>query len=687
MATAQLQASRFSHDDEWFRVLAESSTAAVVVYGDRNILFTNSMAHEITGYTDEEFAAMEDPWLVLAPEFRMQSGDMALLAAESPKPLEVKLRHSSGDEVWAEVSAHRVEFDGQLATLATIIDITAHRRAEKAMSRDKELAHVTLSAIGDGVIRTDSKGQIDYMNPVAEELTGWPFDKARDRPVSKVYRSLGEGSRRPRPNPVDTCLSQGRTVSFPGIFTLQSRDGKEFTVRDSASPIQDSAGEVIGAVLVIRDLTRLRGLEKQMVYLTSHDALTGLLNRQEFEIHLEMALESVRDQGNAHTLLYIDVIELKLVNDCYGMMAGDELLRQIAEMLQNRVAELGTLGRVAGDDFGLLLHGVNKAEAQALARDLLFGLDDFRFTWGGQQLDIGLSIGLVEITPESESAAQLIKIADASAYSARQSGRNQIHTYSSNDPAIHERHGRLQWVQRIHRALAENRFVLYHQEIRPLRQDLPPLHEILLRMVDDDGTHLPPGTFIPVAESHNLASALDRWVVRRALDLLAQQTDGPLSRAAVSINLSGQSLGDEAFVNDLLGTIAGSDVDPRRLFFEITETAAVANPGRTLQLIETLKATGCRFVLDDFGSGFCSFAYLKDLPVDLLKIDGAFVRSMVEEPVHEAMVSAVHKIGNVMGLETIAEWIEDEATLLRLEEIGVDYGQGYLLHRPEPIEA
>ena len=558
-------------------------------------------------------------------------------------------------------------------------------RPEDAHARATELAQVTLAAIGEGVIRTDVEGCIDYMNPVAERLTGWPLSEALGRRLSEAYQVINESSRRPRPDPVEVCLAERRTIVPPGLFTLCSRGGEEFIIRDSVAPLVTAGEEILGTVVVFRDLTQVRGLERQMVYLTSHDALTGLLNRQEFEIHLEAALETARDQGVQHQLLYLDLWEFKLINDCYGLVAGDELLRQTAKILQAQAGEQAILGRIGGDNFVLLLESSSAADGRKTARDLRREIREFRFTWGGQRFEVGLSVGLVPITAASESVSQLLKAADAACYLAQRSGRNKIHAYVPDDRAVAERYGRLHWVQRIRSSLAEDRFCLYHQEIRPLkRADAPVWHEILVRMVDGRGHHVAPGDFIPIAEDHDLAPALDRWVVREVLKLLAH---GELGDAPVSINLSGHSLGDDNFLDDLAGYLKASPVATERLHFEITETAAVAHLSRTLVQIEALRTMGCRFILDDFGRGMSSFGYLKNLPVDVLKIDGEFVRSMESDPIRRAMVASINEIGQLMGLETVAEWVETEATWEMLRELGVDYVQGFWLHRPQVIGA
>lgn len=527
-------------------------------------------------------------------------------------------------------------------------------RVDSAVARADELAQVTLEAIGEGVIRTDTAGRIDYMNPVAEELTGWRLAEARGLELAAIYQVANESSRRPRRNLVEICLAEKRTVELPGLFMLRGRGGHEYIIRDSVAPLITAADEVLGTVVVFRDLTQVRGLERQMAYITSHDALTGLLNRQEFEIYLEAALESARDQGAEHVVLYLDLWEFKLINDCYGLVAGDELLRQVADLLQNRVGEQGILGRLGGDNFGLLLENATPQASRRLARDLRRHFRELRFSWGGQRFEVGMSVGLVPVTAASESVFELMKAADAACYLAQRSGRNKIHAYVPDDAAVAERYGRLHWVQRSRRSMVEDRFCLYHQEIRPLSSaGAPALHEILVRMIDSAGDHVEPDAFIPIAEDHDLAPALDRWVVRQMLKQLAH---GELEGIAVSVNLSGHSLGDD--IDDLAGYLQASPVAAERIHFEITETAAVAHLSRALELIDSLRAMGCHFILDDFGSGMSSFAYLKNLPVDFLKIDGEFVRSMESDPIRRAMVASINEIGQLMGLKTIAEWVE-----------------------------
>ncbi len=694
MAESQISSPVAAFGDTDFRVLAEAAPLAILVMDGKRLLYANREAEKLTGYSADQMLGLEDCRRLFAPTHRRASDDLRAAGARGAQPSHdapgaavsrLKMTHNSGDAVWVEASSRRASLQGTVADIVTLFDVTAHRLADESLARDKELAQVTLASIGDGVIRTDAAGRIDYMNSVAERLTGWSLDEVMHRSLDKAYQVIHESTRRPRPDPVELCLLEKRTIVTPGLFALQSRGGEEYIVRDSVAPIPGPGNEAAGAVVVFRDLTRVRGLERQMVYLESHDTLTGLLHRQEFEIYLEAALEHARDQGLEHAMLYLDLWEFKLINDCFGHVAGDELLRRVAARLQEKIGQRGILGRVGGDDFTLLLENHSLIEARAIARGLQRSFRDFRFNWGGQLFEVGLNVGLVAINAASDSVPQIFRAAGAACFLARQGGRNRIHTYADDDAAVAERHGRLHWVQRIRRALTDDRFCLYQQEIRPLKSDGRRLREILIRMIDDTGEHLEPGSFIPIAEHHDLASSIDRWVVRHSLSFLARAASP--AHDWVSINLSAQSLSDKSFLEDVLDYLETSGVDTRRLFFEITETTAVANLSRALRFIGAVKDMGCRFILDDFGSGFSSFAYLKNLPVDILKIDGEFVRSMESDPIRRAMVASINQVAQVMGIETIAEWVETEATYDMLREIGVDYVQGFWLHRPEPLDA
>ncbi len=587
---------------------------------------------------------------------------------------------------WLSWAARAVlDGDGNLTEVVAVgRDITERKLAEDALFQEKERAQVTLASIGDGVVRTDASGLVDYLNPVAEALTGWRLAEAYGRPVKEIFGIVDADTRAPLGDTVSQCLREVRTVAPPGNRLLLRPDGAEFAVRDSASPIRSRRGDTVGAVLVFKDVTELRGMEREMTYLASYDPLTGLLNRRAFEQRLERALAAMRDEGRPAALCYLDLDEFKVINDTCGHVAGDEMLKQIAALLQWRVPERVSLARLGGDEFGVLIEDRAIEEARQVAEALHREVTSFRFTWHGRTFETHASIGLVPIGSESTDLHAVLSAADAACYVAKEAGRNRIHEYQPDDTALAERYGEMQWIHRIHSAFDQDRFVLYQQEIRPLTgASMEPMREIFIRMVDEEGQLVPPVAFIPAAERYHLIPAIDRWVVTHALEVLAA---GPPSPETFTINLSGQSLTQEGFLEFVAERLRATGLHPSRLCFEITETAAIANLTRAVAFISALKEMGCRFVLDDFGSGMSSFAYLKNLPIDFLKIDGEFVRDLLQDPIHLALVGSINQIGHVLGLRTIAEAVEDEGTLGALRGIGVDYAQGYWIARPQPLE-
>ncbi len=559
--------------------------------------------------------------------------------------------------------------------------------AEEALAKEKELAQVTLASIGDGVIRTDAAGMVDYLNPVAERLTGWTAAEACGQPVAQVFNVIDEATGKPMPNAVERCLREGVVIEHAGYSMLVRRDGRESAIRDSVAPIQDRQGRTTGSVLVFKDVSQLRGMEREMIYLARHDPLTGLINRREFERRLQHCLDTAGEDEREHALFYLDLDEFKVVNDTCGHLAGDELLKQITSLLRSLMRKTDTLARLGGDEFGVLLEDANLEDARELGERLRASVRQYRFGWQERIFEIGVSIGLVPITAACGDMARVLSAADAACYVAKESGRNRMHEYQPDDSALAERYGEMQWIYRIHKAFAEHRFCLYRQNIHPLRGDgsEPPICELFIRMLDEEGRIATPAAFIPAAERYHLIASIDRWVVHAAFISLACGTLSHGDTTRFAINLSGQSVGDDSFLDYVLAEIEATGISPERIFFEITETAAVGNLAKAMHFIRVLKELGFRFVLDDFGSGLSSFAYLKNLQVDYLKIDGTFVRDMIGSSVQRALVESIHQIGQVMDIRTIAESVEDRTTLEALREIGVDYAQGYGLSMPEPL--
>lgn len=553
----------------------------------------------------------------------------------------------------------------------------------RRLREQAHLAEITLTSIGDGIIRTDVAGRVDFMNAPAEKLTGWTLEEAQGCDLTEVYRVISETHRQPRLNVVEQCLAEARALSPTGLFALTARDGHEYTIRDMISPLIDPGRGVCGVVVVFRDLTHMRTAARKLVFEAGHDPLTSLLNRANFEPYIEAAIRSASAREAVHSLIHMELMELSLINDCYGRVAGDELLRQVAVFLEREIGDLAILGRVGGGEFHILLEKKSWHEAGEVAQQLGDQLADFRFTWGGQHFEVGFHMGLVCIDGSLRHVSKVLKAVETASHMARRRGRNKIYVFDPERDDDNERHSRLNWLQRIRRALAEDGFRLFQQQIDSLAGERP-MHEILLRMTGMEQELVSPDRFIPLAESLEVAPLLDRWVIRKSLELLGQRN--VLANHCVTLNLSGQSLGDEHFLHWLIGRLEKANVEPRRLYFEITETHAMANLSRSLDFIGALRQMGCHFVLDDFGTGFSSFGYLKNLPVDILKIDGQFVRDIARDPIARAMVASINEVAHLMGLKTIAEWVEDEDAMDVVRDIGVDYVQGFHLHRPKPLE-
>ena len=428
-------------------------------------------------------------------------------------------------------------------------------------------------------------------------------------------------------------------------------------------------------------------MARKMDYLATHDSLTGLHNRWVFEHRLNQAIETAFQDKVQHVLAYIDLDQFKIVNDTCGHSAGDELLRQIGRLLETHLRKTDIFARLGGDEFGLLLQNCSREKALEVIENLHALLARHRFIWDNKSFSLGASIGVVPIDEQMQNAGNALSAADAACYVAKDKGRNRIYVYESDDENLAQRHTEMQWVGRIKEALEENRFSLQYQAIVPVVARRPEGTgiEILVRMLAPDGTLISPASFIPVAERYRLMTDIDRWVVRETLAWLSANHARLPHVKICSINLSGQSINDDKFLGFLLGRLAESKVPRGMICFEITETAAVENLTRAMQFIAAVKQYGCCFALDDFGSGMSSFSYLKHLPVNFLKIDGNFVKNIVHEKIDCAMVEAIHRVGSLMGIKTVAEFVENDEILQRLKDIGVDYAQGYGIGRPRPL--
>ncbi len=607
------------------------------------------------------------------------------------KNFEYRLRRKDGSEIVVlENSRAILDDDGNVAAHeGTITDITERKRAETRIFEEKERAQVTLQSIGDGVITADADGNVDYINPVAQDLTGWDMRSARGRPVTDIMMIVNSHTRAAVENPVVCCLKEGRVITLAENSVLITQDGDEVPIQDSAAPIRDRIGNIVGAVMVFHDGSKETRLFRQLSYQASHDTLTGLINRREFENNLIGALERIRDNAeNTHALLYLDLDQFKVVNDTFGHSAGDALLRLLTEQIQAKIRSSDVLARLGGDEFGILLENCDENRAIEVAEDIRGSIEGFRFEWKNSFTTIRCSIGIVVITNENADVAEVMSSADVACYSAKDMGRNQVHLYEDSDAGM--RHEEMKWVSRITSAVEENRFELFFQPIIGIGKDNGNSrghYEILLRMRDENGELVGPNQFIPAAERYNLMPTLDRWVVHEALSELADRSENGAARYTLAINLSGTSLSEDRFLDFVIDELKKQNLPDGAICFEITETAAISNLSRVVHFMQALKKLGCKFSLDDFGSGLSSFTYLKNLPVDYLKIDGQFIRNVVDDNVDESMVKAISDVGHAMGIETIAERVETKQVLEKLGSLGIEFAQGYYIARPASVES
>ncbi|HWA12936.1 MAG TPA: EAL domain-containing protein [Burkholderiales bacterium] len=607
-----------------------------------------------------------------------------------PFDIEMRLQTKAGDYRWFRSRGQSVRTpDGRAVRMAgAITDITDRRLAAAELFAEKERAQVTLASIADGVITTDNDGWVEYLNPVAEELTGWTAGSARGLPLQAIFRMIDETTRSMAPNPVEMVLREERNVESAATMLLLRNDGTEIPIVQSAAPIRARSGKITGVVLVLHDVSRERQYAAKLSYQASHDSLTGLINRTEFEHRLALALKSSAQIGRHHAVMYLDLDQFKVVNDTCGHAAGDQLMRQVSTVLQKRLREGDTLARLGGDEFGVLLENCSGENALRIADELRQTVMDFHFAWESRSFSIGVSIGVVNVEDGLFTIADVLSAADAACYMAKEKGRNRVQVYHREDSELSMRHGEMEWVGRLQKALDEDRFVLYSQDIMPIKEAGGGSHcELLVRMLDEKGDIVPPMAFIPAAERYGLMPSIDRWVIRNAMAIIAREQTRARGEAGdvYAINLSGASIGDDRFLDFVKEQFGRFAVPYQAICFEITETAAIARLDKATHFIQEMRGLGCRFSLDDFGAGMSSFAYLKHLPVDFLKIDGGFVKDMADDPIDRAMVEAIHSVGHVMGKKTIAEFVDGERVIAALKQIGVDYAQGYGVAKPKPF--
>ena len=599
--------------------------------------------------------------------------------------------------VWPDGSVHHIRASGlvtrdaagrPLRMIGTNVDVTEPRQLTVALAAQHELLKVTLHSIADGVITTDPHGRVTWLNPVAETMTGWQNSEAQHRPLAEVFQVVHEDTRAPAADLLSACLDPRHTAAPPAATLLIARADAEYAIEHSAAPMRTEHGETLGMVLVFRDMTEHRRLSREMSHRSSHDQLTGLVNRAEFDTRLNGAMEKARAGHRPFSLLNIDLDQFKLVNDSCGHRVGDQMLIQVARLIAAMAHPADTVARLGGDEFAMLLEDCPAAQAKRLGQCICERLDEFRFIHDDKRFRIGASIGVVPVDDRWITIAALQQAADSACYAAKEAGRNRVHIWSESDEVMRARRGEMQWATRLGAALDEDRFTLFVQRIEPLNAAGPGLHaEVLLRLQTAENGLVLPGAFMPAAERFQLAARIDRWVLRQVIRRMRiAGFRGWFDKLAV--NLSGQSVVDRSFhlwAMELLQE-AGPEICAK-LCLEITETVAITNFADAALFIAQLRTLGVRVALDDFGAGASSFRYLTSMPVDILKIDGQFIHDLLVNPLNEAAVRCFIDVAAIANLKTVAEYVDHPDVLAKLRQMGVDFVQGNLIHRPEPMAA
>lgn len=675
-----------------FKNTLDQTVDSVFIFCPIKLQFTyiNEGAIKHTGYSRDTLLTMN--LVDIQPEcnefgFRelispMISGEHHVLSFETIHEV------LNGKRIPVEIFLQYIQVENNEPCFVAIVrDVTERHEAQAILKEEREKALVTLAAIGDGVITTNVDGQVDYMNQAAEKLCGIRLSSAKGKGLIDICHLVDEKTKNAIDDPVTRALLKNGPLYLSHNLELESHDSKTvYSVEVVVSPIFDNEGVVMGSVLVLHDTTELRGMAQQLSYQATHDSLTNLINRREFESRLKLVVKQVESNDTEHVLFYMDLDNFKIINDTCGHLAGDKMLLEVTKLFSSCMRESDTLARLGGDEFGVLLENCHIQQAQQVATKIHDQLQLFKFSWDNNIFEVGVSIGIVPINKMITNITELLSAADSACYVAKERGNNGQHIYAAGDKALTQHHGQMKWYQRIKHAFDEDKFEIYMQEIKPLSKKNHVHAEILLRMKGENGEVISPIKFLPTAERYYMAMDIDRWVLRQVFSTINMQNSRlALLEGDCAINLSGQSLGQEKFLEYVLALFEEYKVDGRLICFEITETAVISNISQARIFMTKMRNKGCRFSLDDFGSGLSSFSYLKNLDVDYLKIDGSFVRNILTDEDDYNMVSMINTLGHSLGLKTIAEFVETQELIEVLEDMGVDYIQGYAIDIPSPV--
>ncbi len=663
---------------------------AVLIHRE-SIVYANPQFARLIGMQPGELSGrrLED---LVPPEYAELVGDnirRRLSGAPAAERYEIDLIGLQGQTARLEVSNWPIEHEGRPALLVVGVEVlpTAAAPAPEAAETARSPARLALESLSEAVLTTDAEGLVQYLNPAALRLLGAAAVDAVGAPLEQLARLVDETDRRLLINPVRQALTAGAPVNLGRrALIIAQQGGADRLVEVSAAPMQGEGGENAGAVVLLHDVTEARGLTRQMTYQAAHDALTGLINRREFERRLQDAVDTAHRGDGTHVLCYLDLDRFKVVNDTSGHLAGDAMLREVAKLLKEAVRDSDTVARLGGDEFGMLLVGCPLDKARQIADDVCRTVADYRFVWKDRIFNIGVSIGLVELSRDSASMEESLAAADSACYVAKRQG-GHVQVYSARDEVAARQSGEIHWLQTLQSALRDNRFELHCQPIVPVagsEQDGPAM-EVLLRLRDAAGELLPTAEFLKAAERYRLMGMIDRRVVQTTLTALGRGAFELPPRRSVSINVSGQTLADAQFLEFVVECLDSTGANPAQVCFEIAENAVIANLEHARRFIGVLHGMGCRFALDNFGSGLGSFSNLKNLAVDYLKIDGSFIRTLARDSVNQTMVGAMIRLARTLNFKVVAEQVEDAAAMEAARRIGVDYLQGYAIGRPEPL--
>jgi diguanylate cyclase (GGDEF)-like protein/PAS domain S-box-containing protein len=675
--------------DRLFKDFARTLPEIVIIH-DEKILLPNESAASLVGLEPEQLVGREVSDLV-KPAYRAlfrKTVAKRLAGENAPRRLEIQLINGNQSGLWVETQSSNIEYHGQRAILTVAIDVSHRKSLEVSLSRSKRQAQYTLESISEGVITTHNVGRIDYMNLAAETLIGTNRDDASGHRVGELFTLVDDADRRPLGDPVERCLAMRRRVNMGRRAVMLSVDGEhEHSVEITASPVRGPGDSISGTVVVFHDVGELRGLTRKMSYQATHDPLTGLVNRREFERRLEEAMDSAHAEEAVHMLFYMDLDRFKAVNDTCGHLAGDNMLREVAALIKEEVRDSDFVGRLGGDEFGALLIGCPIEKARQIASDICAAVANYRFVWKDKIFNIGISIGLVEISHATGTLQDIMSAADSACYMAKQQGRGQVHIYSARDEVIARERGDIQWLRQLQTALHEDGFELAVQPIIAMsgKADSGPSVEVFIRLSEARGQTTGTAEFLRPAERYQMMPQIDRWVINASLGAIASGEIKLSAHRSCAINLSGQTLGDESFLGFVVDSLDRSGVAPSAICFEVTEAAILSNVQHAQRFIEVLHGIGCEFSLDDFGSGLGSFSSLKHLPIDYLKIDGTYTRNLQTDLVNQEMVSAMIKLARTMQFRVVAEQVEHQEDFDWLRDIGVDFVQGYFVERPAAL--